>query len=224
MEIKKKIEIRSVNAKWFLEKKFSKNQPWIQIILVKISRLYKLASQKESIYAYMALSNVLQQISMVKNDLLKLNNEFEKLFTENKVDKSSFEMGNKQIYELRIGVSLSNELISLIELFDCVLCNLTLASKINLCKNRFKSFKKMSRNHEKIVGIFNTILLLKEKEFAEISIENYLNNDQVYLDASKIFGEITPAVLNAALSIDMFPRLASDRFDYILSKLKQKEL
>jgi len=223
VEIRKKIKIHSSEAKWILEKKLSNDALAIQISMVKLSRIYRIAYKNQAAYAYITLSHILERIYKTKQSLQKLADQLDQVLLDKKIDFSNIEILDSKIYDMRIGVSLSGELIALIELYDRVNCLIKIADKVNLFKNRYTFLKSLSRCHRYIMRVISDILSVDESKIDKISISQYLNNTTEYLEVSKAMGEITPEALYAALNIDMFPRLPPVTRNKIIHQLKHME-
>ncbi len=223
MEIVRKVQVHSPDAKWLLEKKLSNGKPWINITMLKISKLYNLAGQKQCLYAYITLSNFLGELHKIKRRLEKLSNQFEERIKEAKLDLSNIEVPIKGVYELRIGTAPGAELIAVIEAYDHLHCLISIIDKFNLFKEHYKFFKSLHRNRSPIIDLIARLLKVDQKRIAEISITDFLNKTESYLNAAKVLGEVQPAVLFAALNLELLPKLPPSKRNLITYKLKHME-
>lgn len=223
MKIKKKVEIRSPDAKWILEKKLNTNASMVTIAIIKVSKIYELVGN-QYLYAYIVLSNLLEKIYKAKTKMLKLVGDFEKLILDNKIDLKSFDIDVLNTYEMHASDPVTVELISMLEIYDRLSCLLIIANRLNVFKKgRHKFFRAVSNNRGRMYTIFLEILNIDLVKLPPVSIMQYLNNEDAYKEASKTMGKVKPAVFFAAFDLDMFPRLPATERNTIIHKLKHME-
>lgn len=223
MKINKNIEIHAQHTKWIFEKKLKNGSSAIQITMIKLSKIFEYACQ-EKLYAYIVLSQLFEPMYKVKKIMLKLLADFEKLIKDQNVDLDAIEFESKGFYQIQIGSPIVGEMANLLELHDRLNCLLWAMNKLNLFKkDGHKFFRAISKNQHRIYSIMMQILSVNENDLKTVSINQYLNNEEAYQQASKKLGIVSPAELFAALSIEMFPRLPPATRNRVIHKLKHME-
>ena len=224
MEIIKKIDIRSAEAKHLFDRRVKNGGSFVEAALTQMGKVYRLAIQ-QYLYPYVALLRVYGEISKAKDAMEKLIRDFEKILDNPKAGLANLSTSIKSTHEIRIGNPVVGEMVYLLELYDRLSTLLWLANNLHLFGkgDRTKYFRAVSNNTKRVMSVLKiTLALVREDEKMKLAtIDQYLNHDETYLKAAEILGEIKPAVLFSALSIDAFPRFRADERNLMIHKLKK---
>ncbi len=221
MEIIKKFEIKSSEARYLMNKKMKGGSIYIVAALIQLSRLYHLAG-KEYLYPYIALIKICGEMSKARSTMEKLIHDFNKVLKKYQKEGDQLINRVRAAYELRIDNPIAGELVNLIELFDELSCLLWTTNNLNLFQEgRYRYFKAVDQNSKRILGILRLIFALGKDTGKTTTILEYLDNDAAYQEARKSLGIVKPALLFSALHIEALPRFTAKRRNIILKKLKK---
>lgn len=222
MEIIKKIEIRSTQARFLMERKMKNGGSFVVAALVQVGQVYRLAKQ-EYLYPYILLLNISAQISKVREVMQKIIKDFEKALVSRKIDSSKFEAPVKETYEVRIGNPLIGEIVNLIEQYDRLSLLLCLTNNLNLFRGEQHFYIAANKNSRRVLEVFKNCLGISRKQtkMKSVTISHYLQNDSAYLEIKDVMGEIRPAVLFSALNLAELPKLRAERRNIIFEQLRK---
>ena len=222
MEIIKKIEVRSNEAKYILNMKVKSGGSFVEATLTQMGKIYRLTAN-QYLFPCISMIRIYGEMSKVKDAMQKHIKDFEKVLHGSTNNLEKINTPVQAVYELRVGNPIIGEMVSLLEMYDYLSTLLWLANNLNLFKkDRHKYFRAVSNNKKRILSIFKITLSLvrNDDKMKLVTISQYLNKDEAFLKVADLLGEIKPALLYSALNIEAFPRFKAEERNIMIQKLK----
>ncbi len=227
MEIIKKVEVHSREAQHLLDKRIKSGGSFVEAALTQMGKLYRLAIE-QYLYPYIALIRIYGEMAHAREAMEKLISDFEQVLNMDPASSNRIKTSVKSSYEMRIGNPIVGEMVYLLELYDRLSTLLWLANNLNLFKkgDRHKYFRAVSKNSARVMGVFKiTLAFVREDDKMRLAtISQYVNQEPAYLSQAAQLGDIKPALLFNALSIDAFPRFKAEERNLMRYKLKQMRI
>jgi len=218
MQARHIVNLCSKDAQFFFKIYLGKRSLFVSAMR-KIAIFNNLAKERHA-YGYIFLLKIRAEIISVLDGIERDIKKFHKAIKKRHGPADRIRYPVKRTVPLVFGNPMMYKLIEVLEKFDMLICGLMLAKSIEIFTKRRTFFRVKDKHQRRFFNMLTNIVHLPSLDLPTVTIEDYLNNNEVYQEAIKELGEIDPQMLYDAIQLAATPSLTAKELNQVSYRLE----
>ena len=193
-----------------------------QKLMSKVTSLMR-RCQEQHVYPLLRLYQMNERINLTLQNFYDEIDKFEGVLEKKKhLAGKKFNFKPVHFPEVHFDNALASNLVELFEVYDRLISQLKILRTAGCFTNDDDYFNNLRRYFKEVNRLLSQLLLSSVKELPSITLDEAINNAEIYQSYAQIHGELDFSLLYKALTSNLAPRLEEKIRQPLLSLLNKR--